>query len=135
MSSKIKFGNKEKHLSKSKELQTDKCISFNFRYLSDRSYPDCKDISFFIKYLERLSKLSSISWKQAQQSDRHGFGFETLGVESIKVALPAVVTEDVKKLLVFRATGDNHAFLGLREDDVFNVIFIESQFGDIYNHS
>lgn len=38
-------------------------------------------------------------------------------------------------LLVFRATGDNHVFLGYREGNVFQVIFIEYQFGDVYSHS
>ncbi len=33
-----------------------------------------------------------------------------------------------------RATGDNHAFLGHRIGNVFNVIFIEHEFGDVYNH-
>lgn len=134
MNSKIKFNHKAKHLSEQEERQKDKNISFNFRYLSDKSFSNCKDADFFIHYLDRLNKLSSLTWKQIQLSDRHSFGFELLGVENIKVTLPSVITEDVKKLFVFRATGNNHAFLGLREGDVFNVIFIESQFGDIYDH-
>ena len=41
---------------------------------------------------------------------------------------------DVTKLYVFRATGDNHAFLGYRNGNVFNVLFIEYAFGDVYKH-
>lgn len=33
-----------------------------------------------------------------------------------------------------RATGDNHSFLGYRTEDVFQILFIEYQFGDIYQH-
>jgi hypothetical protein len=47
---------------------------------------------------------------------------------------PALVTEDVRELTVFRATGNNLPFLGLRLNDTFQVIFIESNFGDIYKH-
>ena len=40
----------------------------------------------------------------------------------------------MESLLVFRATGANHVFLGYREGNVFQVIFIEYQFGDVYSH-
>ena len=32
------------------------------------------------------------------------------------------------------ATGDNHVFLGYRQQNTFEVIFIEYNFGDIYTH-
>ena len=44
------------------------------------------------------------------------------------------LTRDVGFLMAFRATGDNHVFLGFREGNVFQVVFVESSFGDIYNH-
>lgn len=44
------------------------------------------------------------------------------------------VPKGMDSLLVFRATGDNHVFLGYREENVFQVIFIEYQFGDVYQH-
>ena len=31
-------------------------------------------------------------------------------------------------------SGNNHAFLGYRDGSVFQVLFIEYKFGDIYNH-
>ena len=50
---------------------------------------------------------------------------------SAKQHLPA----GINSLTVLRATGDNHAFLGIRDENVFRVIFIEYQFGDVYKHS
>jgi hypothetical protein len=47
---------------------------------------------------------------------------------------PPIVTEEVEALTVFRATGSNHPFLGIRLEDTFQVIFIEACFGDIYDH-
>jgi hypothetical protein len=48
--------------------------------------------------------------------------------------MPSIVTEEVKELTVFRASGSNLPFLGLRISDTFQVIFIETSFGDIYDH-
>ncbi|WP_343764404.1 hypothetical protein [Gangjinia marincola] len=48
--------------------------------------------------------------------------------------MPPFITPDVQHLQVFRATGDNRVFLGLRKENIFHVIFMEEQFGDIYNH-
>lgn len=45
-----------------------------------------------------------------------------------------MVPSGLGKLLVLRATGNNHAFLGYRDGNVFQVLFIEYHFGDIYNH-
>lgn len=56
------------------------------------------------------------------------------GVSQLKKSIQNQVPANVEKLLVLRATGDNHAFLGIREDNIFQIIFIEYQFGDIYNH-
>jgi len=41
---------------------------------------------------------------------------------------------EIKDLVVFRATGDNRAFLGIRNDDIFHIVFIEENFGDVYEH-
>lgn len=108
-------------------------ISFNFQYLQNASFNKCKNSSFFIKFLNRLKELSSLEWKTITTSNRHSYGFEKIGIDSIKKDLSSL-TKDVTFLHAFRATGDNHVFLGYREGNVFNVIFIEANFGDIYNH-
>lgn len=37
-------------------------------------------------------------------------------------------------LHVLRATGDNRPMLGYREKDTFQVVFLETEFGDVYKH-
>ncbi len=91
-----------------------------------------KSVDFFINYLDRLSKLSTLSWKEIATQPRHGLGYEFMPISAIKPNVP--VTPDSNKLMVFRATGDNHVFIGYRVGSVFNVLFIEAQFGDIYDH-
>ena len=59
------------------------------------------------------------------------FGFKDVrDISYVKAKNPSGLT----KLLVLRATGNNHAFLGYRDGSVFQVLFIEYKFGDIYNH-
>jgi hypothetical protein len=108
---------------------------FCFKYLQPFSYNKCLDPSFFIEFLGRLKKLGTLGWNEINKSARHSFGTEKIPVKKIiPNSLPMIVTEDVEELTVFRATGNNLPFLGLRLNDTFQVIFIETNFGDIYRH-
>jgi hypothetical protein len=108
---------------------------FCFKYLQQYSYNNCSDSSFFIAFLERLKKLGGLGWYAINGSARHSFGTEKISVDVLKPRLfPPIVTEEVRELTVFRATGKNLPFLGLRLNDTFQVIFIETNFGDIYDH-
>lgn len=109
---------------------------FCFKHLQPCSYKDCKDPKFFIDFLERMKKLGELGWNEIDRAPRHSFGYEKIPVRQIKPKLrPSIMTEDVEELTVFRANGNNLPFLGLRLVDTFQVIFIESAFGDIYEHS
>ena len=111
-------------------------IVFGFSELRPYSYVDShNDSGFFISFLDRLKKLSSIDWNTANVSTRHSYGLEKMNVCDMTRAAQSHVPEGMSSLLVFRATGDNHVFLGYREENVFQVIFVEYQFGDVYRHS
>jgi hypothetical protein len=108
---------------------------FCFKYLQPYSYNYCSDPSFFISFLERLKKLGELGWNEINKSARHSFGTEKIPKRALKPKnFPPIVTEDVDEFTVFRATGRNLPFLGLRLNDTFQMIFIESGFGDIYDH-
>lgn len=110
-------------------------IVFGFSELRPFSYVDShNDSSFFISFLDRLKKLSNVDWNTVNTSARHSFGLEKMPVASLTAAARTHVPEGMTSLLVFRATGDNHAFLGYRDNNVFQVIFIEYNFGDVYSH-
>lgn len=108
---------------------------FSFKYLKDRTHRDCNESVFFIRFLERLNKLSSLGWREIEKSDRHSFGTEKIGISEVKpdVELPKVF-ENQKDFTVFRATGDNHVFAGIREFNTFHIFYIESEFGALYDH-
>jgi hypothetical protein len=105
---------------------------FCFRYLQTVSNGDYK---FYSDFVERLKKISGLTWNQINVADRHGFGTEKMPAKQIKPQLPRFVTPEITHLLVFRANGDNRPFLGLRSGVVFHIIFIEEQFGDVYDHN
>lgn len=92
------------------------------------------DHEFYTNFIIRLQKLCALGWNEIGKSHKHAYGVETLPIEQIKPAIPAFVTPDVKKLTVFRANGDNRPFLGIRNENLFHVIFIEEEFGDVYDH-
>lgn len=116
--------------------QSHEKIVFGFSELRAYSYIDShNDSNFYISFLDRLRKLSSIDWETANMSHRHSFGMEKMDIANITKAAKTHVPIGMESLLVFRATGDNHVFLGYREGNVFQVIFIEYQFGDVYNHA
>jgi hypothetical protein len=104
---------------------------FCFKYL--QTVPK-RDYEFYANFIERLKKLSNLTWKQIDIADKHGFGTEKMPLTQIKPSLPKFVTPDIDALTVFRADGDNRPFLGLRRGNVFHIIFIEEKFGDVYEH-
>lgn len=121
-------------LSAKKREESQSRPVFSFLHLRDVSYKKARDAKFFCDFIERLQKLSLLGWKQIEIEKRHGYGFEKMAVSSMKHELPPSITEDLEALYIFRATGKNHSFAGYRREDTFYIIFIEAQFGDIYDH-
>ncbi len=107
---------------------------FGFKYLSRHSIKDCKDPHFFYTFLIRLQQLSELGWTEIRKSHRHSFGIESIPIEKIKPQLPSCITPEIKELDVFRANGDNRPFIGIQVHNVFQILFIETCFGDIYDH-
>lgn len=110
-------------------------IVFGFSELRPFSYVNShNDSSFFISFFDRLKKLSCLDWNAVNTSARHSFGLEKMPVDSLTVAAKQHVPEGMTSLLVFRSSGNNRVFLGYRNHNVFQVIFIEYNFGDVYFH-
>ena len=87
-----------------------------------------------ISYIERLKRLCLLDWSDLRCAQRHSFGTEKISLVSLSPAAQNNCPAGVDGLLALRAAGDNHAFLGYRDGNVFQVVFIEYQFGDIYRH-
>ncbi len=115
--------------------ETEDIPVFCFKYLSEVSIKGSTDYKFFYGFLLRLKMLSDAGWKEIRKSNRHGIGVEKIPIHKIKPELPTCVTPEITELTVFRANGDNRPFLGIQERNAFRVLFIETKFGDIYDHS
>jgi len=104
---------------------------FCFKHLQTK--PD-KDYKFYTEFILRLVKLCNLSWKEIDKTHKHSFGTEKMEIKFLKPDMPSFVTPDMDSLTVFRANGDNRPFLGIRRSNVFHILFIEEQFGDVYDH-
>jgi hypothetical protein len=107
---------------------------FCFKYLSDKSIKKCQDYQFYFDFLMRLKELSEKGWNEIRKAPKHSIGLEPLPRCKIKPDLPPCITPDVNKLHVFRANGNNLPFVGIQIQNILRILFIETKFGDIYDH-
>lgn len=110
---------------------------FSFEYLQDNSIKGkCTDQQFLYELLSHLREISKKSWKELQTAGKHSMiGYEMLPVDCfVPKKMPEIVSPDVKKLMVFRATGDNRVMVGIKQESIFQVLFVETAFGDISGH-
>lgn len=108
---------------------------FSFEYLEDKLLAKPKrNQDLYRDLLVRLKSLSQLGWNEINKSQRHGYGYEFIPTVSFIPKMPAVITPDTDKLMVFRADGANHVFAGFRRDDVFFVVFVEADFNQLYRH-
>lgn len=82
-------------------------------------------------FASRLYEMSRLTWQQIAQADRHGQGTETIKRASIKVPIPACITEDVS-IIAFRCFG-KAPMVGYRAHDTFYVVWIDRDF-TLYAH-
>jgi hypothetical protein len=82
-------------------------------------------------FADRLHELSQITWQVIQGAHRHGQGHEKIARDVIKVAIPAVITEDVQ-IIAFRCIG-KAPMVGFKVDETFYVVWIDRAF-DLYPH-
>lgn len=79
-----------------------------------------------------LQKRCEMTWKDITLADRHGLGSEMLPAGQIKPQIPNSF-RDRDKFLVIRYNG-NLPMVGIRILDVFHVLWIERDYGDVYDH-
>lgn len=119
----------------SKTAVSNNDVLFSFKYLVEESYNKCSNSKFFTDLLGRFKKYSTLGWQGIRASGRHQWGMEKTPVDQIKhTAKVECLTPDVKDLHILRSSGDNRALVGLQEQQVFQIFFIEANFGDISFH-
>jgi len=83
-------------------------------------------------FAKTLQKLARSKWKDLITGPRHGQGTELIPAGQIKAPIPPRF-QDQPKFMVFRYDG-KLPMAGLRVRDVFHVLWIEPEFGRLYDH-
>jgi hypothetical protein len=83
-------------------------------------------------FAKTLQKLACMKWKELITAPRHGIGTELILADQIKAPIPPQF-EGQEKFMVFRYNG-LLPMAGVRVRDVFHVLWIEPEFGRLYDH-
>ncbi|SDM90211.1 hypothetical protein [Allokutzneria albata] len=79
-----------------------------------------------------LQRRAAMTWREIVMAPRHGLGTERIPRRSIKARIP-LAFEDSDEFLVLRYDG-KLPMAGVRAGDVLHVLWIEKNFGDLYDH-
>jgi hypothetical protein len=79
-----------------------------------------------------LEKRCKLTWQQILTNGRHALGFEFIPADQIIPPIPRAF-EDATRFMVFRYSG-LLPMAGIRVQDVFQIVWIEPKFGDLYVH-
>ena len=111
---------------------------FCFKYLhKEYDIDKCcikSDKKFLRGFVKKLKLLSDLTWSSIKLSDRTGHGAEKIAKNSIKVSIPASITNDVEEFLSFYFAGDKGRIIGFQDSNIFHVVYIDTDLS-VYNHA
>ena len=79
-----------------------------------------------------LQRRSALTWTQLLMAPKHGLGKEFMPKEQIRAPIPPAFA-DADRFMVFRYDG-TLPMAGVRAGNVFHILWIEKQYGDLYDH-
>lgn len=82
-------------------------------------------------FVDKMRRLSTMTWNEILQAGRHAMGFETIARTSIRRPIPPHVTEDVT-FIAFRFSGMK-PMVGYRKDAMFHIIWFDCSYC-LYDH-
>jgi hypothetical protein len=83
-------------------------------------------------FAQTLQRLASSRWQDLITAPRHGQGSELIPRGAIRAPVPPQF-EGEDRFMVFRYSG-MHPMAGIRIQDVYHVLWIEPEMGDLYDH-
>jgi hypothetical protein len=130
---------KKRNLAVSSKIREPKAIEdrikhpvFCFKYLHRNYHIDACTDDEKICLLNKIVKLSGITWQDIEQTGRHGLGSEKISRDSIGLMLHEDITDDVNFFIAMRFCGKK-PFVGFRNKFVFHILFIDRNFS-LYEH-
>lgn len=136
-----KIRNNRNQFEKSKSIKLDENLNvkreddypiFCFKYLhKDYSLEQCENHEK-IALIEKLCKLSQLTWDQIYKTPRHGLGCEKISRDAIRCGIPPHITSDVTSFIAFRFC--SHApMVGYKNQRIFHIIWLDRDF-TLYKH-
>ena len=110
----------------------DQSPKFCLNFLRDGFDVHALDVAGQAAFAKTLQKLACSKWKDLITAPWHGQGTELIPASQIKAPIP-LQFEDQDKFLVFRYDG-KLPMAGVRVRDVYHVLWLEPEFGRLYNH-
>jgi len=106
---------------------------FSFQYLQRGEYHlDACDDPDKVCLIDRLVKMSALTWAQIHSSGRHGWGTEKIPRSKLRAAVPEGITDEVE-FLVIRFSGRKQPMVGFRTANIFHIVFLDPKFR-LYDH-
>ena len=117
----------------SNEIDLTAYISFSFKYLTDHTnhHINACGVEGKDAFLERMHRLSSMTWNEIYTTHRHSFGSEKIPQNIIRVQLPNIVTKEVS--LIALRYHNNAPMVGFRRDSTFYIIWFDPNLS-LYDH-
>jgi hypothetical protein len=110
----------------------DETPKFCLHHISSHFDVHCLSPSRQAAFAKTLQKLASSTWKELLLAPRHGQGFEWIRVSQIRAPIPLRFHGE-PRFMVFRYDG-KLPMGGTRVRDVYHVLWIEPEFGQLYDH-
>ena len=103
---------------------------FSFRFMSDGefSYKNCngKQLEAFVG---KLCRISQLTWRDIHNSSKETNGYEQ--IKTLASKLPQSLQGEIP--MAFRFDGRDGRFVGVRQEEVFHIIWIDTKF-KLYTH-
>jgi hypothetical protein len=80
---------------------------------------------------DRIHRLSELTWEKLRNAPKLGLGYEKISRNSINVAIPSHITEDVN-IISFRCWG-KAPMIGYRQGQTLHIIWLDPKFA-VYDH-
>jgi hypothetical protein len=111
------------------DQQTPKfCLRHLHRDFNVHCLPEDKRADF----ATALQRRATMTWREIIMAPKHGLGTENIPRNQIHAPIPAAF-EDSDQFLVLRYSG-KLPMAGVRVLDVFHILWIEPEFGRLYDH-
>jgi hypothetical protein len=104
---------------------------FSLQYLQSNHCISRCEMAEKAKFADTLRKLSQFTWLDLKLTGRHQLGYEKIEKNSLKVGIPAHLTEDIN-IIAFRFDGKK-SMVGYRINDIFYIVWVDRNFS-VYKH-